>query len=151
MKKKALHIIGASDYLDLPEFNLENVPCKIDSGAYSSTIHCSKIWLLEQGEQLYLCFKLNDKKFGISTRKTYKYRNFSTRKVRSSNGEMDERYAIKTTAILFGTKINIEFTLTSREKMKFPILLGRRVLRKRFLIDVSQKNLSYHLKNETAP
>ncbi|NJM93841.1 MAG: ATP-dependent zinc protease, partial [Cytophagales bacterium] len=38
------------------------------------------------------------------------------------------------------------FTLTNRSEMKFPVLLGRKLLRRRFLVDVSAHNLSFELK-----
>lgn len=142
-KRKPKQLIGATDYLDLPEFELENIACKVDSGAYTSTLHCSDIWLLEKEEQIFLCFKLYAPSFKIKSRKTFEFNNFKTRNVRSSNGNLDERFSIRTPVQIFGRSIPTEFTLTSRSKMRFPILLGRKFLKGRFIIDVSKKNLSY--------
>lgn len=142
-KRKTKQLIGATDYLALPEFGLESIACKVDSGAYTSTLHCSDIWLLEKEEEIFLCFKLYAPNFNINTRKTYKFQNFKTRNVRSSNGSLDERFSIRTPVVIFGRKTTTEFTLSSRSKMRYPILLGRRFLRGRYLIDVSKKNLSY--------
>ena len=44
-------IIGRKDHADLPTFGLKNVPVKIDSGAYSSSIHCDHITLIEDGDE----------------------------------------------------------------------------------------------------
>jgi hypothetical protein len=49
---------------------------------------------------------------------------------------------IKTKITIFGKKIRTEFSLANRRKMRYPILLGRKLLNKRFLVDVSQKDLS---------
>jgi hypothetical protein len=38
--------------------------------------------------------------------------------------------------------VNTEFSLTERRGMRYPILLGRKLLNKRFLIDTSLVNLS---------
>jgi hypothetical protein len=64
------------------------------------------------------------------------------RNVKSSNGSVEQRIAIKTEIILFGNTYPIELTLTERADMKNPVLLGRKFLSKKFLIDTSRKNLS---------
>lgn len=135
--------IGATDHLALPDFGIDDITCKIDTGAYTSTIHCSRVRLVEKDDLTYLSFRLYDPKFGITTRKEFRYSEFKERKVRSSNGEVDYRYSIYTTVVIFGKKIKTEFTLSFREKMKFPILLGRKFLKNRFIVDVSQKDLNY--------
>jgi len=147
-KKRPKRIIGAIDRIDLPEFGLENVPCKIDTGAYTSSIHCSKVYLLEKNDQTFLCFRLYDPKFGITSRKQYRFLDFKEKTVRSSNGMEDLRYSIRTTMIVFGRKYKTEFTLSFREKMRFPILLGRKFLRNRFIVDVSAKDVSYNEKSD---
>lgn len=136
--------IGATDYLTLPDFGIDEIACKIDTGAYTSTLHCSKVRLVEKDDETILCFKLFDPKFGISTRKEFRYKEYKERKVRSSNGTLEYRYSIYTTVVIFGKKIKTEFTLSFREKMKFPILLGRRFLKNRFIVDVTKKDLSHN-------
>ena len=61
---------------------------------------------------------------------------------------MEYRYAVKTAIMLFGKKYNIELALTNRSTMKNPVLLGRKVLRDRFIIDVTKQNLSYREKKK---
>lgn len=139
--------IGYTDHLELPEFSVERIPCKIDTGAYTSTLHCSNVKVIEERGKSTLCFRLYDPKFGINTKKEFRFSEFKERKVRSSNGQVESRYSIITTAILFQTRYKIEFTLSFRDNMRFPILLGRRFLRKRFIVDVSKKDLSSNLVN----
>ena len=145
--KREKQIIGSTDKIDLPGFELEDIPCKIDTGAQTSTLHCSNVHLLEKDGEEYLCFKLYDKKFGIHNRKEYRIKEFKVRNVRSSNGILEERYAIKSTVVIFGRKIKTEFTLSFRETMKFPILLGKRLLKGRFLVDVSLNDLNHAQKH----
>ena len=59
-------------------------------------------------------------------------------KVRSSNGEIQERYMVTTQVKLGKRKFKTEFTLTNRSEMKTPILLGRKALKGRFVVDVSK-------------
>ncbi len=145
-KKREKRLIGATDRIDLPDFALKDVPCKIDTGAFTSSLHCSRLRIIEKEEDHYLSFSLYDKRFGILSRREFRYKDFRERKVRSSNGELDYRYSIKTSVLIFGKKIKTEFTLSYREKMKYPILLGKRFLKNRFLVDVSENDLSYKLK-----
>ncbi len=147
-KKQPKKLIGSTDKIDLPEFGLENIACKIDTGAYTSTMHCSNVYLLEKNEQTYLCFRLYDPKFGITTRKQYRFLDFKEKAVRSSNGITDYRYSIRTVIIVFGKKYKTEFTLSYREKMRFPILLGKKFLKKRFIVDVALDNVSYDAKSK---
>jgi hypothetical protein len=67
---------------------------------------------------------------------------------RNSSGKEERRYVIKTSIRLFGKKIRTEFSLANRRKMRYPLLLGRKLLKNRFIIDVSQKDLS--AKQQTA-
>lgn len=143
MAKKNKTLIGKTDHLSLPEFGLEDVPCKIDTGAYTSSLHCSKVHLLEKDNTTYLCFKLYDPKFGIKTKKEFRFKEYREKRVRSSNGEIEERYSITTPVEIFGKTYDTEFTLSFREKMRFPILLGRKFLCKGFVVDVTKKDLSY--------
>lgn len=139
-------VIGSTDRISLPEFELSDIPCKIDTGAYTSSLHCSQVKILEKNDETFLVFKLYDKRFGLQNKKEFRFKEFKERKVRSSNGELDYRYSINTEVRIFNKKIKTEFTLSYREKMKFPILLGKRFLKNRFLVDVSQDELSFNRK-----
>lgn len=138
--------IGSMDRIDLPEFELEDIPCKIDTGAYTPTLHCSRVRLLEKDDQTILCVRFYDPKFDINNKKEYRFTEYKERRVRSSNGEVDYRYSIITSIVVFNKKYKTEFTLSFREKMRYPILLGRRFLKNKFIVDVSKKDLSYQKK-----
>ena len=62
-----------------------------------------------------------------------------TRIVRSSNGEQQERHVVEADVVIAGQVIRTEFTLADREAMNFPVLLGRRLLRGNFLVDVAKR------------
>ena len=53
---------------------------------------------------------------------------------------------IVTTIKIFDEVITARFSLCNRGSLKFPILIGRKILRDRFLIDVKKKNLSFREK-----
>jgi hypothetical protein len=138
--KQSLQIIGATDIVDLPELDWFQVPVRIDSGATTSAIHCSRVRLVKEGDEDRLQFYL-DKKKG-APQQSFIVSDFKETIVRNSSGKEEKRYVIKTRITLFGKKIRTEFSLANRRKMTYPILLGRKLLKNRFLVDVSQKNLS---------
>jgi len=139
MNKK---LLGRVDKIDLPELELFNVDVKIDTGAYTSAIHCSNI--VEENDKLICTF---DSK-GHSNFKSEKitFTNYSYTDVKSSNGHKENRYKIKTTVIFFGKKHRINLTLSTRDDMKFPILIGRQFLKQKFIVDVDLIDQSYNLK-----
>jgi hypothetical protein len=134
-------IIGKSDRVDFPAFGLENIQARIDTGAASSSIRASYIKENQTPEGTVLSFcLLGDRKHRHSTA------NYTLKKVKSSNGQVQERYVVKLDIVLFGKKHKTDFTLARRKEMKFPILLGRKLLRNRFIVDVSKQDLSFELK-----
>lgn len=143
MKKATLQVIGSVDKLDLPAFEIENLDCKIDTGADTSSLHCSRVKVVDIDGEPHLKFRVLDKKHPQFSNMYFLVRQFKEKKVRSSNGESETRYVIRTKAVLFGKARPITFTLTDRGKMKFPVLLGKRFLKGKFLVDVAQKDLSY--------
>jgi len=59
-------------------------------------------------------------------------------RVASSSGHRQARYAVMLPIEISGVRMQVRFTLTNRETMVYPILLGRDMLADRFLVDVSQ-------------
>jgi hypothetical protein len=109
---------------------------KIDSGAYSCSIHCNEIHLNDDGT---VHFKLLDRSHPDYSHKHIVMPVYKIKTVRSSNGTMEKRIFIKTALELFGRTFKTELSLTDRKDMKYPMLIGRKFLKKRFLVDVSLK------------
>ena len=132
-------IIGRVDKVDFPELNLFDVDVKIDTGAYTSAIHCTKI--VEENNSLRCSFdSINHPNFKS---KDIVFKNYSHTDVKSSNGFKENRFKIKSEVIFFGRIYKINLTLSTRDDMKFPVLIGRQFLKKKFLVDVNLKNQSY--------
>ena len=148
MRKKVNKlIIGSKDKCDFPEFELFDLTCKIDTGADSSAIHCQQIKVIENnlGEQL-ISFNLLDPSHKKYNNVAFRTKDFKQKSIKSSNGIATSRYVIQTKVCLFGVEYITDFTLADRENMKFPVLLGKKLLRGRFLVDVSLVDLSYKQK-----
>lgn len=137
-----MQVIGRSDRVDFPELGLENIEAKIDSGAFTSVIHCDELKAhYRNGEHLVTFVVFNQ---DVPCKREAKV--FASRQVRNSFGETEYRYTIKTPVELFGKSYLIELALTNRSRMKYPVLLGRKLIGDRFVIDVSKTNLSYRQK-----
>jgi hypothetical protein len=128
-------VIGRREWASLPEFGLKNVKVKIDTGAYSSSIHASLIEEID-GVLRVVFLDSNHPEFQNNP---FFFKEFRRKKVKSSNGIVQERYFIKTYIVLGSVKIKTEFSLTQRKGMRYPILIGRKLLNKRFFIDTSLK------------
>ncbi|MEQ8323186.1 MAG: RimK/LysX family protein [Vicingaceae bacterium] len=134
-------IIGRADIIDFPEFGLTDVPVKVDTGAYGSAIYSANIveYMVDGKKEIsfQLPFSNGEEKSPV------RCKDFKVKRVKSSSGHVEERYTISTTIVLFGQRIETSFSLADRSKMKYPVLLGRNVLRSRFIVDPVKKNLSH--------
>lgn len=139
-------MIGRSDIIDLPELELSDIEAKIDSGAFTSTIHCHNIRELKKGKKTVIAFNLLDPSHPEYNEKEFILKKYNKKVVKSSTGHSEDRYIIETTIQLFNKTYPIELSLSDRKDMKFPILIGRKLLMGNFIIDVSRINLSFDLK-----
>jgi hypothetical protein len=138
--------IGRVDKANFPKLSLTEIDVKVDSGAYTSSIHCSNIKeVIIDGENL-IQFTLLDPEHPFYNNKEFTSKNYSPKIVKSSNGISEKRFMIQTEIVIFNTTFPIYLTLSERKDMKFPVLLGRKFLNKKFIIDTAKKNLSHKLK-----
>ncbi|MBC6368412.1 RimK/LysX family protein [Algoriphagus sp. AK58] len=134
-------LIGRKEKITLPELGLNLVWAKIDTGAYTSSLHAEEIREEEMDGKKVLKFQILMPKHQKFTGKTLVFENYREKKVKNSFGQAEVRYLIETKLQLAGETYRAEFTLTDRSSMKNSILLGRKILRGRFLVDVSKTNL----------
>ncbi|HWP93833.1 MAG TPA: RimK/LysX family protein [Thermodesulfobacteriota bacterium] len=136
-------VIGRRDKIDLPELSLYDVDAKIDTGAYTSSIHCRNIKVIEKDGVKKIRFNLFDPTHPSKGNKRITLPVHAKRRIKNSSGQAEERYIIKTQILLFGQVFDIELSLTDRSRMEYPLLLGRKLLSNRFIVDVAEANLSY--------
>lgn len=142
IKKNTKLLIGRREWIDLPELKLRGLNAKVDTGAYTSSIHCCHIEIFEKAGQELLRFKLLDPGHLGYQSKVFIFKNFSRKRVKSSNGKSENRYRIKTNVQIYDKSFETEFTLTDRSDMKYPVLLGRKFIKQGFIVDVSKYNLA---------
>ena len=129
--------IGRLEYIALPGLGIPRVQAKIDTGAYRSALHYQRVRRKEAGgvKMLVVTFQMGGK------RTTKLFRTYKRVSVKSSTGQVTRRYLISTRVRLGGVAVRTQFTLFDRSDMKHQVLLGRKFLRGRFVVDVSGKDL----------
>lgn len=136
--------IGRTDIADFPKLDLFGIDIKIDTGAYTSSFHCHHIEVVNNK----LKCQFLDPKHEKYHEKYFLFENFTQKKVKSSNGMVENRYLIRTEILIFNQVFPIELTLTERGSMKYPVLLGRKFLSKKFIVDTAKKNISFKKNNQ---
>jgi hypothetical protein len=132
-------ILGRSDRVDLPGLGLTGIHAKVDTGAYTCSLHCSQAEVVGG----VLEFVLLDEEHPEFTGMKFRFKKYDKREIKNSFGEAELRFVIKTKIKIYDKVIRAEFSLSNRGNLKFPVLLGRKILRHRFLIDVTKKDLSF--------
>ncbi len=128
-------IIGRVEPIGFPGQQLEAVYARIDTGARTSSIWVSAAEPTEDGQLRVIFFGAGSPHY---TGKEYYFTDFDITAVASSNGQVQERYKIRLSIKIGGRRIRARFTLADRSEQVYPVLIGRNVLRGKFIVDVTQ-------------
>lgn len=140
LKKK---IIGTKEIISIPDLELYDLDAKVDTGADSNALHCDDIFVDEDN---IVHFRLLDEVHEAYHGKKISLPLYQMKRVRSSNGKIQSRPSIRVKVDFFGKGYLTVISLTNRSDMKYPMLIGRKFLEKRFLVDVSQEYLTKQTK-----
>jgi hypothetical protein len=135
-KKHPVQIIGRREIVDFPDLGLYGLVAKIDTGANTSALHCHDV-RVENG---VLFFKLLDESHPEYDDREHRFEQFEEKLIRNSFGQSELRYVVRTTIVLGNRKIRSIISLSDRAQMRYPVLIGRRLLKGRFNVDVSLLN-----------
>lgn len=129
-------IIGRAEKVDIPSQGLKRVPAKIDTGADVSAIWASSISETEDG--LSFCLFDEGNVFYTGERLFLPKGEYTVTRVANSFGVRELRYKIKLSVRIKGRLLKGTFTLSNRSTKTYPILLGRRLLKGKFLVNVAE-------------
>lgn len=124
-------VVGWREVVSLPELALAGIPAKIDTGARTSSLHAIVLEEFTRNGESFVRFAVD----WDGVRHECEAIHVDVRGVTSSNGETQLRYVIKTPMRIGDTVFRAEISLADRSDMKFPMLVGRTALRRRFLVD----------------
>jgi len=131
-------VIGRSESIDFVGTDVLDVPAKIDTGAYRSALHASDI-VLKDG---LLSFNIlgNHPVCGNMTHKI-ETRDFNEVRIANSFGHAEDRYEVRLKVKIGSEVFTTSFSLADRSKKVYPVLLGRKLLSNRYLVDTSKSTI----------
>ena len=138
-------IVGRKELISILDLELYDLDAKVDTGADSNAIHCDDIFI---DDKKMVHFTLLDEVHEAYHGKKMVLPLYKVKKVKSSNGVLQHRPSIKVIVEFFGEKYEAVVSLTDRSDMQFPMLIGRKFLSGKFLVDVSKEYLCKEITKE---
>ncbi len=129
-------IIGRSEVITFVDQKITEVPAKTDTGAYRSAVHATTI--IENSDGSISFNILEGHPSCGSMAQTVTVQEYTKVWVSNSFGHREERFEVKMKVKLGPKVFNARFTLADRSSLRFPILLGRKLLNHRFLVDSAE-------------
>lgn len=129
--------IGWCELVSLPELGIENIHAKIDSGAATSSLHAVRVKPFDRDGEQWVAFTIPKSPEFPALRCEAKV--LEKRLIKSSNGRSQKRYVIETIMQLGPLRWVGHMTLANRQSMAFPVLIGRRALRRGFLVNSAKR------------
>ena len=130
-------IIGALETCDLPELQIFDLQIRIDTGAKTSSLHVDDIKKERRDGKLGVAFTLHPDMYDVEKVTRCWAPISDVRRIKSSNGAVDQRLVIKTMMVMSTVTKQIEITLSNRSDMSYLMLLGREGIGEDFLVDAS--------------
>lgn len=131
--RRALKTIGWREIVHLPDLGIRGIPAKIDTGARTSSLHATIVEEFERDGDLFVRFAVDFPQQHV--RQVCEAVHVDWRGITSSNGDTQRRRIIKTPLRIGGLTFRAEISLADRSDMRFPMLIGRSSLRRRFVVD----------------
>lgn len=133
--------IGRREKVSFPDLGLNDIDAKVDTGAYTTALHCHDIETKEENGKAILFFKLFEPSHSAKNILLHRFETFTEKGIKNSFGDFERRYIIKTRIKIGRRVIKTSISLTDRGNMRFPVLIGRKLLRNKFIVDVHQTYL----------
>ncbi|AQZ94641.1 ATP-dependent zinc protease [Halopseudomonas phragmitis] len=119
-----LNVIGLREWIGLPGLGIDQVMAKVDSGAKTSALHASDIVTFERDGQPWVRFNAHIGSRNKQRKQYCEAQLVDFKRVKSSNGQLQERHVIRTPLVLGDRCWWVDFTLTCRKAMRYRVLLG---------------------------
>lgn len=133
---KDMSVIGRAEKAAFPELGVKQVPVKIDTGADACSIWATATEM-ENG-RLHVVFFGEGSPLYSGEEHIFKKSEYSMTRVANSFGHREIRYKVKLRIKIKGRLIRGSFTLSDRSNKLYPVLIGRTLLKHKFVVDVSK-------------
>ena len=117
----------------MPELQKAPLLAKVDTGAWSNTLHAADIEVIEGIPETRVHFRLEEDGPWIE-RPIQKWR-----RIRDTGGHETLRPVIRTTLEVASRDFDVEVCLADRAKLKHKMILGRNFLRLGFIVNPSRQ------------
>lgn len=121
-------IIGKEEWCVLPDLGLPAIKARIDTGAKTSALHAFNIRTLNNDGKRCVRFDVHPLQKNRRIVRNCSADIVDRRIVKSSSGEEERRYVIRTLIRLGEKSWEIEMTLTNRDTMGYRMLIGREAI-----------------------
>ena len=131
----AVATLGWREWVALPDLGLAAIKAKVDTGARTSALHAFLIEPYCDNDVDMLRFLIHPIQHNDDFVVECHCPVLDQREVTDSGGHREMRYVIESEVVIGDNHLPIQMTLTNRDTMAFRMLLGRRAMEDRFLVD----------------
>lgn len=143
------HTMGWREWVALPTFGVESIKAKVDTGAASSSLHAFEMERFEVAGVEMVRFDIHPRQRSAQGSVSAEAKVIDERSVRNPGGRTEVRPVILARLRWANIDWDAEINLTRRDEMGFRMLLGRKTLKKRFLVDPGKSYLGGRPTEET--
>lgn len=128
-------ILGWREWVSLPCLGIASIKAKLDTGAKTSALHAWDLSLRKVDGQQWISFRVHSMQQDEAASVVCEAPLSDQRWVTNSSGASERRYIISTNLQIGPNCWPIELSLTNRDSMEFPMIIGREAMRDRLIID----------------
>lgn len=140
--KRDLATIGWREWVALPDLGIDRIKAKVDTGANTASLHAYDVERFTEDGVEKVRFKVHPDQRSTEREIEAEALFMGQRKVRPSTGKASLRPVIETRLRIGDRLWRIQITLVRRDVMGFRMLLGRRSLRGKVLVDPQKSFLA---------
>lgn len=133
--------IGWREWVALPEFGIREIKAKVDTGADNASLHAFDLERFEDDGKSMVRFTIHPHQRKRRPSIDCEAEIVGERKVKNPGGRSEVRPVIRTTLVVAGKELDALVNLTTRDEMTFRMLLGRRTIRRNFVVDPGRSYL----------
>ena len=141
-KAKGPTVIGWREWVSLPDLGVPAIRAKVDTGARTSALHAFGLEVVERNGDEIARFAVHLESHGKpGPALVCEAPVVAWRSVKNPGGRSEKRPVIETRIGVGRYRIKSLVSLTRRDEMGMPMLLGRQTTRRRFVVDPGRSYL----------